>query len=214
MARQRGEGGRFHSGQEGLENGVDAPRDLGRSVGYGSGRLLLNNAPTHNIESVNRAPASRMEQGTHLQMVSASSGSFRGTSTGQIIQTTSGQTIQLADGQVVQVVGTGQNGKVQFTQGNNNAHFVTLQEVPVSKDDARQNSDLLWSGAGNVPAYGLIWAVLSLIHLSHVDCISQPWSIHFAINIIFTRLSQLCKFSFLIWGNFNLYGYFFFGKVS
>lgn len=142
MARQRGEGGRFHSGQEALENGGDQ-RDNMRSManGYSNGRLLLNNAPTHNIESVNRQPQ-RIVESNHVQMVASSSApTFRtGTSTGaQIIQTTSGQTFQLPEG--YQMVNT--SGKVIQTGNNNSTHFVTLQEVPVSKDDARQNQDML-----------------------------------------------------------------------
>lgn len=142
MARQRGEGGRFHSGQEAGENG-DGQRDNMRQMvnTYSNGRLLLNNAPTHNIESVNRQPQ-RMVESNHVQMVQASSGSFRtGASAGQIIQTTSGQTFQLPDGQTFQMVSN--NGKIIPTGNNNSTHFVTLQEVPVGKDESRQNQDLL-----------------------------------------------------------------------
>merc|ERR1711937_1059866 len=49
MARQRGEGGRFHSGQESLGNSQKQLDNM--DGGYSNGRLLLNNAPIHAIES-------------------------------------------------------------------------------------------------------------------------------------------------------------------
>lgn len=147
MARQRGEGGRFHSGQEALE-GEDMPGNNMRPMvnGFSSGRLLLNDASRqmHNIEPVTpkRANQQRVYESPQqsVQMVQSQSGQtqFR---PGQLIQTTTGQTFQL-NGETFQMV-SANNGKIIGGGNNNSTHFVTLQEVPVTKEESRGNQEML-----------------------------------------------------------------------